>query len=307
MNQALEEKELGKEGGVAVADSMNAAASSRESESSQQITIIERRPGWKFIDLAECFRYRELLFFLIWRDVKVRYKQTVLGIAWAVLQPLATMVVFSVFIGRMAGIASSDLPYPLYAFIGLVPWTFFANAVASAGSSVVGNQNLISKVYFPRIFIPLGTVGAGFVDFAIASLLAVPLLFYYAVYPTWSLLLSPPIALLLIVAASGFGALFSALTVAYRDFRYVVPFTVQLWMFATPCVYLPPEAYADSRWAQLLPLNPAFGLVFNFRASLTGRPFDWSALAISGTVAVVVLVVGALYFRRVERSFADIV
>lgn len=307
MHEAQNDEVLLEDGGIAVMDSTNLATSSRESESSQQITIIERRPGWKFIDLAECFRYRELLFFLIWRDVKVRYKQTVLGIAWAVLQPLATMVVFSVFIGRMAGIASLDLPYPLYAFIGLVPWTFFANAVASAGSSVVGNQNLISKVYFPRIFIPLGTVGAGFVDFAIASLLAVPLLFYYAVYPTWSLLLSLPIAFLLVVAASGFGALFSALTVAYRDFRYVVPFTVQLWMFATPCVYLPLEAYSGTRWSTLLPLNPAFGLVLNFRAALTGRPFDWPALAISGAVAVAILVVGALYFRRVERSFADVV
>lgn len=276
-------------------------------ENSVEETVIERRSDWKIIDVAECYRYRELLYFLVWRDVKVRYKQTVLGAAWAVLQPLATMIVFSVFLGHLARNASADIPYPAFAFLGLVPWTFFANAVGSAGSSIVGNQNLISKVYFPRLFIPLGTVGAGLVDLAFASVLIFPLLLYYGIMPSWNVVGAVPALALLVIAACGVGTFLSALTVAYRDFRYVVPFMVQLWMFATPCVYLPVEAYADSRLAPLLPFNPAYGLILNFRSAMTGRPLDLISLAISGCVAICLLTGGALYFRRVERSFADIV
>lgn len=283
------------------------AAKLDEAEATVVETVIERRSDWKIIDVAECYRYRELLYFLVWRDVKVRYKQTVLGAAWAVLQPLATMIVFSVFLGHLARTASADIPYPPFAFLGLVPWTFFANAVGSAGSSIVGNQNLISKVYFPRLFIPLGTVGAGLVDLAFASVLIVPLLLFYGITPSWTIVGAAPALALLVVAACGTGTFLSALTVAYRDFRYVVPFMVQLWMFATPCVYLPVEAYAGSRWAAFLPLNPAYGLILNFRAAMTGRPLDLGSLAISGCVAVCLFLGGALYFRRVERSFADIV
>jgi lipopolysaccharide transport system permease protein len=271
------------------------------------VTIIERRPGWKLIDFREVWRFRELLYFLVWRDVKVRYKQTVVGMAWCVLQPLATMLVFTLFIGRLAPQGDTDMPYALYAFLGLVPWTFFANAVASAGSSVIGNQNLIAKVYFPRIFIPLGTVGAGFVDFVIASLVMIPLLAYFHVAPSITILAAIPIVALLVIAAVGMGTLLSALTVAYRDFRHVVPFLVQLWLFATPCIYLPPEALVGSRWSILLPLNPAYGLILNLRASLTGRPLDPVALAVSGCIAVGLLLLGVFYFRRVESSFADIV
>jgi lipopolysaccharide transport system permease protein len=270
------------------------------------VTIIERRPGWKFVDLGEIWRYRELLYFLIWRDVKVRYKQTVLGAAWAILQPLATMVVFSIFFGRLAGV-STEIPYPLFAFAGLLPWTFFSNAISQAGGSVVGNQNLVTKVYFPRLFIPLGAIGAGVVDLCIAFGMLIVLMLYYGVLPGVSMLLVPLLALGLVVATLGVGIMLSALTVAYRDFRYVVPFAVQLWMFATPCIYMQPELVLSERTNALLPLNPAFGLILNFRAAVLNEPLNWYALGISLAVSFALLIVGCLYFRKVEATFADII
>jgi lipopolysaccharide transport system permease protein len=271
------------------------------------VTIIERRPGWHFVDLRELWRYRELLFFLTWRDVKVRYKQTVLGASWAVLQPLATMVVFSLFIGRMAGISDTIRNYSLFVFAGLVPWTFFANALASAGQSVIGNQNLVTKVFFPRLIIPLGAVGAGMVDLAIAFGLLLGMMPFYALWPGWGMILVPPILLLLVIAATGVGTLLAALTVAYRDFRYVVPFAVQLWMFATPCIYLDATTVTGPRGQLLLPLNPAYGLIYNFRQAMLGGNFNWYALSVSGSVSVALLLLGCIYFRRVERSFADVI
>jgi lipopolysaccharide transport system permease protein len=272
------------------------------------VTVIERRKGWQVVDLRELWRYRELLFFLAWRDVKVRYKQTVLGAAWAVLQPLATMVVFSAFIGRMAGVADRIEHYALFVFAGMLPWAFFQNAVTSASGSVVGNQNLITKVYFPRLIIPMGAVGAGLVDFAVALVvLVLMMLCPPSVAPGWGVLLTPLIVLLLILASLGVGTLLSALTVAYRDFRYVVPFGVQLWMFATPCIYLDAASAVGPRGQLLLPLNPAYGLIYNFRAALLGGPFDWYALVVSGGVSVGLLVLGSAYFRRVERGFADVI
>jgi lipopolysaccharide transport system permease protein len=273
------------------------------------VTAIEPRRGLQVLDLRELWRYRELLYFLTWRDVKVRYKQTVLGAAWAVLQPLATMVVFTLFIGRMAGAAEQikDYPYPLFVFAGLLPWTFFANAISSSGQSVIGSQNLVTKVYFPRLIIPMGAVGAGLVDFAVAFVMLLVMMLGYGVLPGWSLLLVPMLLLLLVLTALGMGALLSALTVAYRDFRYVVPFTVQLWMFATPCIYLDASQAVGPRGQLLLPLNPAYGLVYNFRQAMLGGAFNWYALAVSGAIGVALLVLGCAYFRRVERSFADII
>ena len=268
--------------------------------------VIERRRGWRIVDWDELWRYRELLFFLTWRDVKVRYKQTVLGAAWALLQPLATMVVFSLFFGRVAAGSPTDVPYPLFVLAGLVPWMFFANAIASAGQSVVGSQNLITKVYFPRLFIPMGAVGAGLVDFAIAFGLLLVMMLGYGLTPGWGLVLVPLIALGLVTAALGVGTLLSALTVAYRDFRHVVPFLVQLWMFATPAVYIQADALGP-RWRLLLPLNPAHGLIANFRRAVLGGPIDPWSLAVSGSVSVLLLLLGCLYFRRVERGFADII
>jgi lipopolysaccharide transport system permease protein len=275
------------------------------------VTVIERRRDWQIVDLRELWRYRELLYFLVWRDVKVRYKQTVLGAAWAVLQPLATMLVFTLFLGRVSGVAEGIAHYSLFVFAGMLSWTFFATAITSAASSVVGNQNLVTKVYFPRLIVPMGAVGAALVDFAIAFGMLVAMLVYYGLRyglaPGWQIILVPVLALLLVIAALGVGALLAALTVAYRDFRHVVPFAVQLWMFATPCIYLNASAVLGPRSLALLPLNPAYGLVLNFRQAMLGSPLDWYALAVSGAVSAALLVLGCLYFRRVERSFADII
>src|SRR3990170_5667977 len=215
-------------------------------------TVIRPSCGWVSLRLGELWKYRELLYFLTWRDVKVRYKQTVLGAAWAILQPLATMVVFSLFFGRLAQMPSADVPYPLFVFAGLLPWTFFSNAITAAGQSIVGSQNLVTKVYFPRLIIPMGAVGAGLVDFAITLGVLIVMMLFYGVYPGWGLLLVPFLSLGLVVAALGVGTLLSALTVAYRDFRYVVPFMVQLWMFATPAVYMHAETIGNPRWQAAL-------------------------------------------------------
>jgi lipopolysaccharide transport system permease protein len=269
-------------------------------------TVIERKRGWHLVDLPELWRYRELLAFLVWRDVKVRYKQTVLGVAWAVLQPLATMAVFVGFLGRVAAAPEGAMPYPLFVFAGLLPWTFFSNAVSAASQSVVGNQNLVTKVYFPRLVIPISAAGASLVDFAVSLGMLAILMFVYRVLPGTGVLAVPFILLLLGTAAVGVGTLLAALTVAYRDFRYVVPFGVQLWMFATPTIYLQADALGE-RARALLPLNPAYGLISAFRQALLGQPIDTYALAVSGTVSVALLIVGSHYFRRVERGFADII
>ena len=271
------------------------------------LTVIERKPGWHFIDLKEIWRYRELLFFLIWRDIVVRYKQTVLGAAWALLQPLATMIVFSIFFGKLAGQSSGDLPYPLFVLAGLLPWFFFANSLTAASNSVIGNQSLVTKVYFPRLLIPTGAVAANVVDLAIAFLLLLGMMVFYGVGFGWGLLLVPLVTLGLFFASLGVGTLLAALTVAYRDFRYVVPFMVQLWMFATPTVYMQAETVVGPTWSIWLPLNPAYGLIANFRAAGLGRDLDLYALAVSSAVALALLVIGCMYFRRVERSFADII
>ena len=270
-------------------------------------TVIERKPEWQLVDLGEIWRYRELLFFLTWRDVKVRYKQTVLGAAWAILQPLATMVVFSLFFRRAGADPSSPVPYSLFVVCGLVPWMFFSNAIATAGQSVVASQNLVTKIYFPRLLIPMGTVAAGLVDFAIAMVMLLVIMAGSGVVPSWTFALVPPVVLGLVVAAMGVGTLLSALTVAYRDFRHVVPFMVQLWMFATPCIYLQQAPEVGSPRGLLLSLNPAYGLIANFRAACLGLPPDYAALAVSSGVGLVLLLAGCLYFRRVEGSFADII
>src|SRR5262245_1737165 len=272
----------------------------------EHLTIIQARSGWHVVDIAEMWRHRELLYFLVWRDVKVRYKQTVLGAAWAILQPFAQMVILSIFFGRMAELPTAGIAYPLFVFAGLLPWTFFSTSVASAGGSVVGNQNLITKIYFPRLFIPASAIGVGLVDFAVAFGMLIVIMLYYQSVPTLSLLATPILMLGLALAALGVGTLLSALTVAYRDFRYVVPFLVQIWMFATPTVFMDSSAMGP-RWQTVLPLNPAQGLIANFRAAALGQPLDWYALGVSLSVTAALLVGSCLYFRRVERTFADII
>jgi lipopolysaccharide transport system permease protein len=270
-------------------------------------TVLQPRTGWQALDFGELWRHRELLYFLTWRDVKVRYKQTALGASWAVLQPLMTMIVFSLFFGRIAGVPSGDLPYPIFVFAGLLPWTFFANAISGAGQSVVGSERLITKVYFPRIMIPLAAVAAGLLDFAVACGMLAVLMLYYGIAPQVGILLAPLLVLGISLAAVGVGTFLAALTVAYRDFRYVVPFMVQLWMFATPSVYMHPDKISPGPWKAILPLNPAYGLIANFRAAVLGGPIDAYSLGLSFAVAVALFITGALYFRRVERGFADII
>lgn len=271
------------------------------------VKVLVPRSGWHMLDFKELWRYHELLFFLTWRDVKVRYKQTMFGAAWAVLQPLANMVVLSILFSGVSGKLADVEHYPLFLFAGLLPWTFFATAVSSAGQSIVGGQNLVTKVYFPRLIIPMGAVGAAVVDFAIAFSMLGLLMLWYQVWPGWSFLLTPFLALGIVVLAMAVGTMLAALTVAYRDFRHIVPFLVQLWMFATPSVFLQANTALAPKWQMVLPLNPAYGLIANFRAAALGTPFDEYSLLVSSAVTLVLLVVACLYFRRVERGFADII
>ena len=270
------------------------------------LTVIEPRPGWHLVDFNELWRYRELLGFLIWRDVKVRYKQTVLGAAWAVLQPLASMFVFTLFLGNLAGNRDPHVPYALYVFSGMLLWTSFANAVTSAGQSVVASQNLVTKVYFPRLMIPLGAIGAVAIDFLIGSVVLAGMMAYYRIAPGWNVLVAPLLVLALCMTAAGLGILLSALTVAYRDFRHVIPFMVQLGMFATPSIFIRTVTFGPNG-QMALRLNPVHGVIVNFRAALLNQPFDWPSLGNALWISLALLIFGCLYFRRVERQFADII
>lgn len=269
--------------------------------------VIEAPKGVLSVNWREIWRYRELLYFLTWRDVKIRYKQTVLGAAWALLQPVMTMIVFSILFGKMAGLEgkTGGIPYPIYVYAGLLPWMFFANSIGNCGNSLVGSSNLITKVYFPRLIIPLASIGAGLVDLAISFVVLLAMIVFYQTAITWQLLLVPLFLTGTLLAASGVGTLLSALTVAYRDFRYVVPFMVQLWMFVTPVIY--PSTMVPERLRWLLALNPMAGLIDGFRASFLGLPVDWANIAISLAVSVGLFLAGASYFRSVERRFADII
>jgi homopolymeric O-antigen transport system permease protein len=277
------------------------------SSSDLPINIIRPPGAWQSVNLAELWTYRELLLFLIWREVKVRYKQTVLGAAWAVIQPLANMLIFTMFLGRLHAVSPDSVPYSLFVFAGLLPWTFFAGVVTSSSQSIIGNQALVTKVYFPRLLIPISAAGVGLVDFSIAFLMLLVMMLLYGVLPGWGMLLVPVLVIGLLVAAIGVGTLLAALTVAYRDFRHVVPFLVQVWMFATACIYMRAEMVVGLHWQAVLPLNPAYGLIAAFRQAALGFAVDWYGLIVSAMVGFVLLVVGCVYFRRVERSFADII
>jgi lipopolysaccharide transport system permease protein len=270
------------------------------------VTRIQPAKGWVGIHFREFWHFRDLLYFLIWRDLKVRYKQTALGAAWAVIQPFFTMVVFSIFFGRLAGVPSDGLPYPLFTFAGLVPWTFFSNAFAQSSNSLVGNQHLITKVYFPRLVIPVSAVLSGTLDFIIAFFVLLGMMIYYGVYPGIAVFTIPLFFLLALITALGIGLWLSALNVEFRDVRYIVPFLTQFWLFATPIAY--PSSMLSEPWRTLYGLNPMVGVVEGFRWALLGKPsLNASMLAISVLTAFVLLVSGALYFRRMERTFADIV
>lgn len=270
------------------------------------VTIIESHKGLPTgFDLKELVRYRELLYFLVWRDIKVRYKQTVLGASWAILQPFFTMVVFTIFFGKMAGIPSEGIPYPIFSYAALLPWTYFANTISQSGNSLVNSSNLITKVYFPRLCIPMGATLAGLVDFFIALIVLAGMMAWYRFIPGFGLILFPLLVFLILLLATSVGLWLSALNVKYRDIRYVIPFMVQLWLFITPVIY-PTSIAKNFSW--ILYLNPMAGIIESFRASFLGhKPIPWPQLGLSAISTLFLFVAGLVYFSLMEREFADVV
>jgi len=256
--------------------------------------------------LADLWHHRELLYFLAWRDVKIRYKQAVLGMSWAILQPLLTMIIFSVLFGRFAQIPSSGLPYPLFSYSALLLWMYFSVTLGLAGNSLIGNANLITKVYFPRVLMPAASALAGILDLAVGSTFLMGMMVYYGTGIGWGLLLAPIFVLHLFVLALGISMLFAAMNVKYRDIKYVIPFLTQIWMFLTPIIY--PISFVPERYQWLLALNPVTGIVEGFRAAVFGvQPIPWDLLGISWGITLLLVVIGAVYFTATERQFADVV
>ena len=286
---------------------MNSELAIRNSPPSVLTTLrIAPSKGWVSLKLRELWEYRELLYFLVWRDIKVRYKQTALGASWAIIQPFFTMVVFSLFFGHLGKIPSDGIPYPLFSFAALVPWTFFANGLGQSSNSLVGNANLITKIYFPRLIVPLASVFSSIVDFLLAFIVLLGMMLYYGIAPTLNVFWLPLFVFLALVTSLGVGLWFSALNVEYRDVRYVVPFITQFWLFATPIAY--PSSLLSQPWRTIYGLNPMVGVVEGFRWALLGtNTAPGPIIAVSSAAALVILVTGAFYFRRMEKTFADIV
>ena len=271
----------------------------------EPLVVIQPSRKWNLLNLKDVWAYRELLFFLTWRDVKVRYKQTALGAAWAILQPLFMMLIFTIFFGRLAGVGSSGIPYPLFALAGLVPWTFFANAITASGNSLVGSAHLITKVFFPRLIVPAAAMLAGLVDFVLAFLLLCLLMIYYRVALTVQILFLPVLVLLTALFSLGVGTWMSALNVKYRDVRFALPFLIQLWLFVSSVIL--PSSSIPPKWRWLLMFNPMSGIIEGYRSALFGLPFDWPALSVAAVLTLLVLLYAIYAFTRVERSFADII
>lgn len=268
--------------------------------------VIQPSHGWSALGLREMWKYRELLYFMIWRDIKVRYKQTALGAAWAIIQPFVTMVVFSLFFGRLAGVPSDGVPYPIFSYTALVPWTFFANGLALSANSLVNSANLVSKVYFPRLIVPTATILAGIIDFALAFVVLIGMMFVYGIVPTINVIWLPVFLLLALVTSLGAGLWLSALNVQFRDVKYIVPFLTQLWMFLTPIAY--PSTMLPEPWRTLYGINPMAGVVEGFRWALLGTEMTVGPMIIVSIIAATVLLFsGAFYFRRMEKTFADVV
>jgi len=287
-------------------ETLKAQSPANVHQSPPVVVHIRASRGWVSLRLRELLDYRELLYFLVWRDVKVRYKQTALGASWAIIQPFFTMVVFSLFFGKLAKIPSDGVPYPIFSFAALVPWTFFATSLTNASNSLVGSSNLIKKVYFPRLAIPIATVLSGLIDFLIAFLMLVAMMIWYGVTPTARIFWLPLFLLLAFVTSLGVGLWLSAMNVQYRDVKYVVPFLTQFWLFATPVAY--PSSLLGGKWRVVYALNPMVGVVEGFRWSLLGTKSNLGVVGIvSSLAAVLILFTGAFYFRRMERTFADVV
>ena len=271
----------------------------------EPIVKIRSAPSLLSVDLKQLWAYRELLYFLIWRDLKVRYKQTALGAAWAIIQPFFTMIIFTLFFGNLAHVPSDNIPYPVFVYAGLLIWTFFSNAVSNSGNSLVGNQNILTKVYFPRVIIPTATVGAGLVDFVIAFVILIGMMLYYHVSVTWTVLLVPVLVLFTTLVSLAVGLWVSALNVKYRDVRFALPFLIQIWMFLSPVIY--PSSFVPASWRWLLMLNPLTGLIDNFRAVLFAQTINWTSLSLSVGITLVLVIYAAYLFKQMERTFADIV
>ncbi len=269
-------------------------------------TIIQPSSGWGFPNFREVWRYRELLYFLTWRDVKVRYKQTVLGAAWAIIKPFCTMIVFSIFFGKFAKVPSDGLPYPIFAYSALLPWHYFAYALSQSGESLVKEQRLITKVYFPRLIMPLAPMFSGLVDFAIAFSVLIGMMFWYKIKPTIGVLALPLWIILAMMTALAVGTWLSALNVKYRDIRYAIPFLTQLWLFSTPIAYS--SSIVPEKWRTIYGLNPMAGVVEGFRWGLLGKEPPSAQMIMVSAVGILILLIGGLiYFRRTERTFADVV
>jgi lipopolysaccharide transport system permease protein len=269
------------------------------------LVVIEPSKSALAINFADIWAYRELLYFLAWRDLKVRYKQTILGVAWVVMQPLLITIIFTIFLGMLARVPSDGTPYPVFVYAGLLPWTFFSGAVVNSGISLAGNAHLITKVYFPRMIIPAAAIGARVVDFLIGFVILAGLMLYYRVPLTAHLVMLPVLSLLVILLALGFGVWISSINVKYRDVGFALPALMQLWMFVSPIMY--PLSLVPEKWRSLYSLNPLVGIIDGFRSALFGRAFNWSALAVSATFVVLMLIYATYAFRRVEKSFADVV
>ena len=269
------------------------------------ITRIEPSSGWAAIGLGELWDYRELLFFLTWRDVKVRYKQTILGAAWAIIQPFFTMIVFTLFFGRLAKMPSEGVPYPIFSYAALVPWTFFANGLNMGSNSLVTGSNLLKKIYFPRLAMPIATVFAGAVDFVLAFLVLMAMMFYYGIFGTANMVWLPFFFLLAFTTSMGVALWLSAMNVQFRDVKYVIPFLTQIWLFATPIAY--PSTLLHQPWRTLFGLNPMAGVVEGFRWALLGtKTAPGPMILVSTAVSLIIMTGGLFYFRRMERTFADI-
>jgi len=271
----------------------------------EPLVVIQANNKWNLINLSDIWAYRELLFFLTWRDVKVRYKQTLLGAAWAILQPLFMMIIFTIFFGRLAGVDSAGVPYPIFALAGLVPWTFFSNTITASGNSLVGSAHLITKVYFPRLIVPAAAMLAGLVDFVLAFGLLIVLMFYYRVPLTTQVLFLPALVLLTALFGLGVGTWMSALNVKYRDVRFALPFLIQLWLFVSSVIL--PSSSVPAKWRWVLMFNPMSGIIEGYRAALFGLPFDWPALGVATALTIVMLFYSIYSFGKAERTFADII